>query len=75
MSTRIPCIIAEMHNVNVEELRLFQKRQRGVDQQQQVKTPVTQEQIEQYEIDCTEGNLSWLLNYKLEELPPVPGKF
>lgn len=24
--------------------------------------------------DCTDGNLSWLLNYKIHELPPVPGK-
>lgn len=26
------------------------------------------------ESDCTDGNLSWLLNYKIHELPPVPGK-
>lgn len=26
------------------------------------------------ESDCTDGNLSWLLNYKINELPPVPGK-
>lgn len=26
------------------------------------------------ESDCTDGNLSWLLNYKIQELPPVPGK-
>lgn len=68
-----------MHNVNVEEFRLLQKRPRGVAQQQQqqqqiVKTLITH-QTQQHEIDCTDGNLSWLLNYKLEELPPVPGKF
>lgn len=27
------------------------------------------------ESDCTDGNLSWLLNYKIHELPPVPGNF
>lgn len=27
------------------------------------------------ESDCTDGNLSWLLNYKIHELPPVPGKY
>lgn len=66
-----------MHNVNVEELRVFQnKRHRGtvLQQQQQIKTPITH-QIQQHEIDCIEGNLSWLLNYKIQELPPVPGKF
>lgn len=25
------------------------------------------------ESDCTDGNLSWLLNYKIRELPPFPG--
>lgn len=63
-----------MHNVNVEELRVFQKRHRVVQplQQQQIKTPISQ--LQQNEIDCIEGNLSWLLNYKIQELPPVPGK-
>jgi len=27
------------------------------------------------ESDCTDGNLSWLLNYKIRELPPFPGWF
>lgn len=27
------------------------------------------------ESDCADGNLNWLLNYRIRELPPVPGEF
>lgn len=85
-STRIPSIVAEMHNVNVDELRVFQRRQQ-VQQQQQIQQQLPQEVVKRevvsspaisdcaQEIDCTDSNLSWLLNYKIQELPPVPGKY
>lgn len=77
-STRIPSIVAEMHNVNVDELRVFQRRQQVQQQQQQeIKretVPSSGSSECSQEADCADSNLSWLLNYKIQELPPVPGK-
>lgn len=76
-SNEIPNIIAEMHNVNVEEL---QSLQGTCSSSKQIKletndcpAPSPLGSDSGIEGDCSEGNLSWLLNYKIHELPPVPG--
>ncbi|GJQ69168.1 hypothetical protein Trydic_g6322 [Trypoxylus dichotomus] len=75
-SNKIPNIIAEMHNVNVEEL---QSLQNTCSNSKQIKlelnecaTPSPLGSDSGIEADCADGNLSWLLNYKIHELPPVP---
>ncbi|XP_022904760.1 uncharacterized protein [Onthophagus taurus] len=75
-SNEIPNIIAEMHNVNVEELQGCLHR--GVSSKH-LKMESTVDALGSpmgsdsgIEGDCSEGNLSWLLNYKIQELPPVP---
>ncbi|KAL3270185.1 hypothetical protein HHI36_009242 [Cryptolaemus montrouzieri] len=32
----------------------------------------TYSQCTDSDVDCSDGNLSWLLNYKIHELPPIP---
>lgn len=76
-SNKIPNIIAEMHNVNIEELQSYQNscsanKQMKMEQDYAPSPLSTDSGIEG---DCSEGNLSWLLNYKIHELPPVPGKY
>lgn len=68
-----------MHNVKAEDFQILQNKQ----QPDYINT-FPQQQQQQHnskfnvdggiEPDCTEGNLSWLLNYKIHELPPVPGE-
>lgn len=81
-SNRIPNIIAEMHNVNIEELKVLQntcitKPKDFIPKQQdsvEYIVPSPRDSDSGIEVDCSDGNLSWLLNYKIHELPPVPGK-
>lgn len=76
-SSRIPCIVAEMHNVNEEELQLFQRRQQRQQEQARMRELVASpggSDSAGAEADCADVNLSWLLNYKIQELPPVPGE-
>ncbi|KAK9736921.1 Forkhead domain [Popillia japonica] len=77
-SNKIPNIIAEMHNVNVEELQTLQNSN-TCSNSKQIKlelndcaTPSPLGSDSGIEADCADGNLSWLLNYKIHELPPVP---
>lgn len=64
-----------MHNVNIEELQ--QSLQHGNGKQMKFETgdyvpsPLSSDSGIEGDSD---GNLSWLLNYKIHELPPVPGK-
>lgn len=71
-SNKIPNIIAEMHNVNIEELQNFQSSKHLKLDGESAASPVTSS--EGLASDCSDGNLSWLLNYKIHELPPVPGE-
>lgn len=72
-----------MHNVNVEELQssLQQQQQNQhnnnnnnkqmkLDTGDYVPSPLSSDSGIEGDSD---GNLSWLLNYKIHELPPVPG--
>lgn len=68
-----------MHNVNVEELQTLQNSN-TCSNSKQIKlelndcaTPSPLGSDSGIEADCADGNLSWLLNYKIHELPPVPG--
>lgn len=80
-SNKIPNIIAEMHNVNIEELRVLQNtcpnKQLEIFTKHNCSTeyavPSPKGSDSGIEVDCSDGNLSWLLNYKIHELPPVPG--
>lgn len=79
-SNKIPNIIAEMHNVNVEELQSLQNNTCSNNKQIKLElndcaTPSPLGSDSGIEADCTDGNLSWLLNYKIHELPPVPGTY
>lgn len=66
-----------MHNVNIEELQSLQQQQStcGIKQMKldtgdYVPSPLSSDSGIEGDSD---GNLSWLLNYKIHELPPVPG--
>lgn len=79
-SNKIPNIIAEMHNVNIEELQALQNTWGSKLAEPSTKlnmghcvTPSPRGSDSGIEGDCTDGNLSWLLNYRIHELPPVPG--
>lgn len=78
-SNEIPHIVAEMHNVNMEELEVIQNTWG----KKFVKSPENTDMTSciaasprgsdsGIEGDCSDGNLSWLLNYRIHELPPVP---
>lgn len=78
-SNEIPNIVAEMHNVNIEELKVLQntcsnKQIELLTKNEEYITSSPKDNDSGIEVDCSEGNLSWLLNYKINELPPVPGK-
>lgn len=111
----VPTIVAEMHNVNLEELLVLKEITTSISNDnnptdcrgtglggKQMKlegvldhstggftsmmtnagssnVPVFKDTSSPLgsdsgiEGDSTDGNLSWLLNYKINELPPVPG--
>lgn len=71
-SNKIPNIIAEMHNVNIEELQSLQSSKQIKLEMDYASSPLSTDSG--IEGDCSDGNLSWLLNYKIHELPPVPGE-
>lgn len=78
-SNEIPNIVAEMHNVNIEELKVLQntcsnKQIELLTKNEDYVASSPKDNDSGIEVDCSEGNLSWLLNYKINELPPVPGK-
>lgn len=68
-----------MHNVNIEELKVLQntcsnKQIELLTKNEEYVTSSPKDNDSGIEVDCSDGNLSWLLNYKINELPPVPGK-
>lgn len=74
-SNKIPNIIAEMHNVNTDEFTHNSIFKNDLNESRDFISPSPRGSDSGIESDCTDGNLSWLLNYKIHELPPVPGKF
>lgn len=62
-----------MHNVNIEELQqtIHGSKQMKFETGDYVPSPLSSDSGIEGDSD---GNLSWLLNYKIHELPPVPGK-
>lgn len=79
-SNQIPNIIAEMHNVDITKLQALQTSWGNKQSDPSIKleslnciTSSPRGSDSGIEGDCVEGNLSWLLNYKINELPPVPG--
>lgn len=75
-TNKIPNIVAEMH-VNTEDFSPIQNvgifKSTELDSRDLINgSPRSSDSG--IESDCTDGNLSWLLNYKINELPPVPGK-
>ncbi|XP_050296373.1 forkhead box protein I1c-like [Anthonomus grandis grandis] len=50
----------------------FERPGSGVSHSQYLVSPSPRGSDSGIESDCTDGNLSWLLNYKIRELPPVP---
>ncbi|KAF5298579.1 hypothetical protein FQR65_LT09673 [Abscondita terminalis] len=78
-SIQNPNTISKMHNVNIEELQAIQntwdnklmKSSQKLDTGSSI-TPSPRSSDSGVESDCTDGNLSWLLNYRIHELPPVP---
>ncbi|XP_063908972.1 uncharacterized protein LOC135126770 isoform X3 [Zophobas morio] len=70
-SNKIPNIVAEMHNIQTEEIKALQNTCSFNDSRDFL-NPSPRGSDSGIESDCTDGNLSWLLNYKIHELPPVP---
>lgn len=75
-TNKIPNIVAEMH-VNTEDFSSLQNstifKNTELNSREFINgSPRSSDSG--IESDCTDGNLSWLLNYKIHELPPVPGK-
>lgn len=70
-----------MHNVNIEELQALQNSWSStklIEPAAKIDlghciTPSPHGSDSGIEGDCADGNLSWLLNYRIHELPPVPG--
>ncbi|KAJ8949583.1 hypothetical protein NQ318_016214 [Aromia moschata] len=72
-TNKIPNIIAEMHNVNTEEFTQNSPHfKHYLSDSRDVINPSPRGSDSGIESDCTDGSLSWLLNYKIHELPPVP---
>ncbi|CAH1964823.1 unnamed protein product [Acanthoscelides obtectus] len=74
-TNKIPNIVAEMRNVNAEDFNQLQNLPRfpSIDAEpRNFTSPSPRGSDSGIESDCTDGNLSWLLNYKIQELPPVP---
>nr|CAI5865391.1 unnamed protein product [Callosobruchus analis] len=74
-TNKIPNIVAEMRNVNAEDFNHLQNIPRfpSIDAEpRNFTSPSPRGSDSGIESDCTDGNLSWLLNYKIHELPPVP---
>ncbi|XP_064212262.1 forkhead box protein N5 isoform X2 [Tribolium castaneum] len=69
-SNRIPNIVAEMHNIHSEEIKALQTC--SFNESRDFLNPSPRGSDSGIESDCTDGNLSWLLNYRIHELPPVP---
>ncbi|XP_030752012.1 forkhead box protein O-like isoform X2 [Sitophilus oryzae] len=66
--------IPEMHNVQNEEFSAFPGLLKSSDlmDTRDLVSPSPRGSDSGIESDCADGNLSWLLNYKIQELPPVP---
>lgn len=66
-----------MHNVQTEDISSFQTIFKGSNEEvgnsRDLVSPSPKGSDSGIESDCADGNLSWLLNYKIRELPPVPG--
>ncbi|CAH1176248.1 unnamed protein product [Phaedon cochleariae] len=71
-TNKIPNIVAEMHNVKSEDFRTLHNGDIINDSPRDLKSPSPRGSDSGIESDCTDGNLSWLLNYRIHELPPVP---
>ncbi|KAJ8978540.1 hypothetical protein NQ317_009483, partial [Molorchus minor] len=72
-TNKIPNIIAEMHNVNTEEFTHTNSVFKNYfNDSREFINPSPRSSDSGIEADCADGNLSWLLNYKIHELPPVP---
>ncbi|KAL1492249.1 hypothetical protein ABEB36_012727 [Hypothenemus hampei] len=72
---------ANMHNVQTEEFSsIFHlqdtgdrfRNNNGHNTNRDLVSPSPRGSDSGIESDCADGNLSWLLNYKIRELPPVP---
>ncbi|XP_060524541.1 uncharacterized protein LOC132700958 isoform X2 [Cylas formicarius] len=61
--------VSDMHNVRKEDFTMLQG---SVQCDANDITPSPRGSDSGIESDCADGNLSWLLNYKIQELPPVP---
>ncbi|KAJ3627481.1 hypothetical protein MTP99_014855 [Tenebrio molitor] len=70
-SNKIPNIVAEMHNIHTEDIKVLQNTC-SFSESRDFLNPSPRGSDSGIESDCTDGNLSWLLNYKIHELPPVP---
>ncbi|XP_028133674.2 forkhead box protein O1-A-like isoform X2 [Diabrotica virgifera virgifera] len=73
-TNRIPNIVVEMH-VNTKDINGLNNctlKNGDFDSPRDVTSPSPRGSDSGIESDCTEGSLSWLLNYKIQELPPVP---
>ncbi|XP_057660848.1 forkhead box protein A2-B-like [Diorhabda carinulata] len=72
-TSKVPNIIADMHvNTKDNGLSCVTLKSGDFDSPRDVTSPSSRGSDSGIESDCTEGNLSWLLNYKIQELPPVP---
>ncbi|KAG5897195.1 hypothetical protein JTB14_022550 [Gonioctena quinquepunctata] len=71
-SNKIPNIVAEMHNVNTEDFNSLRNGDMVHESPRDLTSPSPRGSDSGIESDCTDGSLSWLLNYKIHELPPVP---
>ncbi|CAH0558886.1 unnamed protein product [Brassicogethes aeneus] len=75
-SNKIPNIIADLHNVSSDEFQSMQnisfKEHDFMTDSKEFTNRSPRDSDSGIESDCTDGNLSWLLNYKIHELPPVP---
>ncbi|XP_074025518.1 uncharacterized protein isoform X3 [Leptinotarsa decemlineata] len=71
-SNKIPNIVAEMHNFNTEDFSNLRNGDVVQESSRDLTSPSPRSSDSGIESDCTDGSLSWLLNYKIHELPPVP---
>ncbi|XP_019864678.1 uncharacterized protein LOC109593975 [Aethina tumida] len=70
-SGELPHIVAQMHTVPED----FNTNYKDIDVMIDTRESTNQSprgSDSGIDSDCTDGNLSWLLNYKIHELPPVP---
>ncbi|KAF7284117.1 hypothetical protein GWI33_022576 [Rhynchophorus ferrugineus] len=73
-SSRIPNLVAEMRNEHLDDFNSLQGPFKNGDMMdsRDLVSPSPRGSDSGIESDCADGNLSWLLNYKIQELPPVP---